>query len=75
MSPNEIGALNIKIEHVLFRLYNNIDLKTPFTSEEAMDMRAIDGHIANVNGSVGNILSDNSNMTKAAEASKNCLFL
>jgi hypothetical protein len=26
-----------------------------------MDMReAIDGHIANVNGSVGNILSDNS---------------
>jgi hypothetical protein len=37
--PNEIGALNIKIEHVLFRLYNNIDLKTPFTSEEAMDMR------------------------------------
>jgi hypothetical protein len=34
-----------------------------------MDMReAIDGHIANVNGSVG-ILSD-SNMTKAAEASK-----
>jgi hypothetical protein len=36
-----------------------------------MDMReAIDGHIANVNGSVGNILSDNSNMTKAAEASK-----
>jgi hypothetical protein len=60
MSPNEIGALNIKIEHVLFRLYNNIDLKTPFTSEEeAMDMReAIDGHIA-VNGSVGNILSDN----------------
>jgi hypothetical protein len=40
-------------------------------SEEAMDMReAIDGHIANVNGSVGNILSDNSNMTKAAEASK-----
>jgi hypothetical protein len=39
MSPNEIGALNIKIEHVLFRLYNNIDLKTPFTSEEAMDMR------------------------------------
>jgi hypothetical protein len=46
MSPNEIGALNIKIEHVLFRLYNNIDLKTP-TSEEAMDMReAIDGHIA-----------------------------
>jgi hypothetical protein len=35
-------------------------------SEEAMDMReAIDGHI---NGSsVGNILSDNSNMTKAAE--------
>jgi hypothetical protein len=51
-------------------LYNNIDLKTPFT-EEAMDMReAIDGHIANVNGSVGNILSDNSNMTKAAEASK-----
>jgi hypothetical protein len=59
MSPNEIGALNIKIEHVLFRLYNNIDLKTPFTSEEAMDMReAIDGHIANVNGSI-NILSDN----------------
>jgi hypothetical protein len=56
-------------------LYNNIDLKTPFT-EEAMDMReAIDGHIANVNGSVGNILSDNSNMTKAAEASKDCLFL
>jgi hypothetical protein len=42
-------------------LYNNIDLKHP--SEEAMDMReAIDGHIANVNGSVGNILSDNSNM-------------
>jgi hypothetical protein len=39
MSPNEIGALNIKIEHVLFRLYNNIDLKTPFTSEEAMDER------------------------------------
>jgi hypothetical protein len=38
MSPNEIGA-HIKIEHVLFRLYNNIDLKTPFTSEEAMDMR------------------------------------
>jgi hypothetical protein len=39
-----------------------------------MDM-SIDGHIANVNGSVGNILSDNSNMTKAAEASKDCLFL
>jgi hypothetical protein len=39
-----------------------------------MDMReAIDGHIANVNGSVGNILSDNSNMTKAAEASKGTL--
>jgi hypothetical protein len=76
MSPNEIGALNIKIEHVLFRLYNNIDLKTPFTSEEAMDMReAIDGHIANVNGSVGNILSDNSNMTKAAEASKRLSIL
>jgi hypothetical protein len=74
MSPNEIGALNIKIEHVLFRLYNNIDLKTPFTSEE--DMReAIDGHIANVNGSVGNILSDNSNMTKAAEASKRLSIL
>jgi hypothetical protein len=50
-------------------------IKTPFTSEEAMDMReAIDGHIANVNGSVGNI-PDNSNMTKAAEASKDCLFL
>jgi hypothetical protein len=30
-----------------------------------MDMReAIDGHIANVNGSVGNILSDNSNTKK-----------
>jgi hypothetical protein len=57
-------------------LYNNIDLKTPFTSEEAMDMReAIDGHIANVNGSVGNILSDNSNMTKAAEASKRLSIL
>jgi hypothetical protein len=55
-------------------LYNNIDLKTPFTSEEAMDMReAIDGH--NVNGSVGNILSDNSNMTKAAEASKRLSIL
>jgi hypothetical protein len=74
MSPNEIGALNIKIEHVLFRLYNNIDLKTPFTSEEAMDMReAIDGHIANVNGSVGNI--HDSNMTKAAEASKRLSIL
>jgi hypothetical protein len=46
-----------------------------FTSEEAMEREAIDGHIANVNGSVGNILSDNSNMTKAAEASKDCLFL
>jgi hypothetical protein len=35
------------------------------SSEEAMDMReAIDGHIANVNGSVGNILSDNSNTKK-----------
>jgi hypothetical protein len=55
-------------------LYNNIDLKTPFTSEEAMDMRLLMA-IANVNGSVGNILSDNSNMTKAAEASKDCLFL
>jgi hypothetical protein len=76
MSPNEIGALNIKIEHVLFRLYNNIDLKTPFTSEEAMDMReAIDGHyIMLMDGSV-NILSDNSNMTKAAEASKRLSFL
>jgi hypothetical protein len=39
-----------------------------------MDMReAIDGHIANVNGSVG-ILSDNS-MTKAAEASKRLSIL
>jgi hypothetical protein len=37
MSPNEIVLY--KIEHVLFRLYNNIDLKTPFTLEEAMDMR------------------------------------
>jgi hypothetical protein len=74
MSPNEIGALNIKIEHVLFRLYNNIDLKTPFTSEEAMDMReAIDGH-ANVNGSVGNILLI-THMTKAAEASKRLSIL
>jgi hypothetical protein len=36
-----------------------------------MDMKeAIDGHIANVNGSVGNILSDNSNICKAAEALK-----
>jgi hypothetical protein len=51
MFPNEIGLLILKYTT---RLYNNIDLKTPFTSEEAMDMReAIDGHIANVNGSVG----------------------
>jgi hypothetical protein len=34
MSPNEIGALNIKIEHVLFRLYNNIDLKTPLLQKK-----------------------------------------
>jgi hypothetical protein len=74
MSPNEIGALNIKIEHVLFRLYNNIDLKTLYFRRSDGE-EAIDGHIANVNGSVGNILSDNSNMTKAAEASKDCLFL
>jgi hypothetical protein len=33
MSPNEIGA-NIKIEHVLFRLYNNIDLKTPLLQKK-----------------------------------------
>jgi hypothetical protein len=31
--PNEIGALNIKIEHVLFRLYN-IDLKTPLLQKK-----------------------------------------
>jgi hypothetical protein len=37
MSPNEIGALNIKIEHVLFRLYNNIDLKTPFTQKDGYE--------------------------------------
>jgi hypothetical protein len=74
MSPNEIGAL--KIEHVLFRLYNNIDLKTPFTSEEAMDMReAIDALHWLMHGSVGNIPSDNSNMTKAAEASKRLSIL
>jgi hypothetical protein len=35
---------------------------------------AIDAHIANVNASVGNILSDNS-YNNAAGASKDCLFL
>jgi hypothetical protein len=39
-----------------------------FRRSDGYEREAIDGHIANVNGSVGNILSDNSNMTKAAEA-------
>jgi hypothetical protein len=69
MSPNEIGAL-IKIEHVLFRLYNNIDLKQLLTLEEAMDMReAIDGLLLLMDRLVTSFLI-NSNMTKAAEALK-----
>jgi hypothetical protein len=73
MSPNEIGAL--KIERTYYSGCIIMILKHLYFRRSDGYERAIDGHIANVNGSVGNILSDNSNMTKAAEASKDCLFL
>jgi hypothetical protein len=76
MTPNDVGALNIKIENALFRIYNNIGLKTELDNDEHLDLKdAIDDYIAGVNGALGNTLSNNTFIVKAAETAKKLSIL
>lgn len=76
MTKNEMGSLNIKIENILFRIYNNTGLQTPLSEDEVIAITEdLENHVYSVNAEMGNILYDNKNIKQGAEKSKKLAIL
>lgn len=67
LSPTELGALNITVEHALYKIYNNIG-SVQRDEEEAKALRGkIDFHISKVNTKLNTSMHKNSRIEDAAD--------
>jgi hypothetical protein len=76
MTKNEMGSLNIKIENILYKIYNNTDLKRPLSEDEVIAIKEdLENHVYDVNAQLGNTLYDNQRIKQGAEKSKKLSIL
>lgn len=71
LSFNEMGAMNIKIENTLFKIYNNIGLIRPLEEAELLALKEdLDAHVFHINSILIKKTTNNSHIKMAAETSK-----
>lgn len=76
LSFNEMGALNIKIENILYRIYNNTGLAVPIEEAELLALKEdLQAHVYDINDKLSPKISNNAHIKVGAEMSKKLSIL